>query len=75
MFQSRIWLEELVSNVVQRQVTIETERDQDAPASIEAIDTEKGEKDMRARAMDDQAVQSMLEVFSTEISDVEEIES
>jgi len=75
VFQSRIWLEELVSNVVQRQVTIETERDQDAPASIEAIDTEKGEKDMRARAMDDQAVQSMLEVFSTEISDVEEIES
>ena len=75
LFQSRIWLEELVSNVVQRKVTIETERDQDDPASIDVIDTGKGEKDIRARVMDDQAVQSMLEVFSTEISDVEEIES
>ena len=75
LLQSRNWLEELVSNVVQRKVIIETERDQDAPASIGVIDPGKGEKDIRARAMDDQAVQSMLEVFSTEITDVEEIES
>lgn len=75
LLQSRNWLEELVSNVVQRKVIIETERDQDTPASIGAIDPGKGEKDIRARVMDDQAVQSMLEVFSTEITDVEEIES
>lgn len=73
LFQSRSWLEELVSNIVQRKVTIETARAQDTLAPSTGPVHGKGEKDIRTRAVDDQSVQAMLEVFSTEISEVEKI--
>ena len=75
MEQSRAWVEQTASELAGRPVTLQVVNGGDpatSPAGPAATDLAKNE--LKQRAMADSAVQAMLDVFTAEIRDVEEIE-
>ena len=75
--QSRAWLEEMVTEVAGRKVTVVAERSgADAPPDPPPAPAAaaEGTDDLRESVLGDQVVQAMLDVFGAEIRDVEKIE-
>ena len=75
--QNRGWLEMLATKVLKRTVVVGTTQEDAKPAApAEALppapDTDLQE--LRARAMNDQVVKAMLDVFPAEIGEVEQID-
>ena len=75
--QNRGWLETLATKVLERTVAVGTTQEDAKPAAPAeapppAPDTDLQE--LRARAMNDQVVEAMLDVFPAEIGDVEPID-
>ena len=73
--QRRGWLEQLAESVAGRKITVTTVRGSvgapNAPNAPVAPVAPAG--DLRSRAMADDGVQALLDVFPAEIRDVEEI--
>jgi DNA polymerase-3 subunit gamma/tau len=75
MEQNRAWLEQTASEVAGRPVTLELLNGGEPQASTAAPGAdEAARRELRQRALADDAVQAMLDVFTAEIRDVEEIE-
>jgi len=81
--QNRPWLEELASRLAGRPMTV-TAVDGDGPAPTQPADAARGagsaasgdsdkQSALKQRAMADSGVQAMLDVFGTDIKEVEEI--
>ena len=75
--QNRGWLETLATKVLERTIAVGTTQEDAKPAAPAeapppAPDTDLQE--LRARAMNDQVVEAMLDVFPAEIGDVEPID-
>lgn len=74
---SRAWLETLASKIVNRTITVTTEKADDTIASpkkeLELSMSDETQK-LKTQAMNDKVVQAMLEVFPAEIGDVEELD-
>ena len=75
--QNRRWLETLATKVIGRAVAVGTTQEDatsPAPAEAPAPASDTGPQELRARAMKDQVVKAMLDVFPTEIGEVEQID-
>ena len=75
--QNRRWLETLATKVIGRAVAVGTTQEDatsTAPAEAPAPASDTGPQELRARAMKDQVVKAMLDVFPTEIGEVEQID-
>ena len=75
--QNRGWLETLATKVVERPVAVGTTQEDAKPAAPAKIPPPAPDIDpqkLRARAMNDQVVKAMLDVFPAEIGDVEQID-
>ncbi|MCM3881230.1 MAG: DNA polymerase III subunit gamma/tau [Vicinamibacterales bacterium] len=70
--QNRAWLESLASAAAGRKMTVGAAQAESAPAAVETPASPRP-VDLKTVAMDDAAVQAMLDVFPAEIEDVEEI--
>jgi hypothetical protein len=76
MDQNRAWLEQTASEVAGRPITLELVNGGEAAIANGAPAPEGAAKaQLKQRAMADTAVQTMLDVFTAEIRDVEEIET
>ena len=75
MEQNRTWLEQTATEVAGRPVTLELVNAGEALAATAASGAEDAARsELKQRAMADTAVQAMLDVFTAEIRNVEEIE-
>ena len=75
--QNRRWLETLATKVIGRAVAVGTTQEDatsTAPAEAPAPASDTGPQELRARAMKDQVVKAMLDVFPAEIGEVEQID-
>jgi DNA polymerase-3 subunit gamma/tau len=73
--QNRSWLEQSASEVAGHPVTLELLEGGEAPAaSTPAAKDDTAKAQLKQRALADTAVQTMLDVFTAEIRDVEEIQ-
>jgi hypothetical protein len=76
--QNRPWLEGIAQNVIGRRVTVASDETAPATAGSAAPSApraaESGDEELRARAMENEGVQALLDVFSAEIKEIEEIE-
>ena len=75
--QNRRWLETLATKVIGRAVAVGTTQEDatsTAPAEAPAPASDTGRQELRARAMKDQVVKAMLDVFPAEIGEVEQID-
>ena len=75
--QNRRWLETLATTVIGRAVAVGTTQEDatsTAPAEAPAPASDTGPQELRARAMKDQVVKAMLDVFPAEIGEVEQID-
>ena len=75
--QNRRWLETLATKVIGRAVAVGTTQEDatsTAPAEAPAPASDTGPQELRARAMKDQVVKAMLDVFHAEIGEVEQID-
>ena len=75
--QNRRWLETLATKVLDRAVAVGTTQEDvkpKAPAEASLPASDPGPQDLRARAMKDQVVKAMLDVFPAEIGEVEQID-
>ena len=69
--QTRGWLETMASKMLERTITVETTQgDEESAAPAPGADPQE----LRARAMNDQVVKAMLDVFPAEIGEVENID-
>lgn len=74
--QNRAWLESIASAVGGKRMTVaaaQTDAPAAEPAAVASGPAQPTPVDLKANAMNDSAVQAMLDVFPTEIEDVEEI--
>ena len=74
--QNRAWLESIASAVGGKRMTVaaaQTDPPAAEPAAVLSGSAQGKPVDLKANAMSDSAVQAMLDVFPTEIEDVEEI--
>lgn len=76
--QNRAWLEELATQIAGRRIAVASEEVASTPASEEAAALVEagGQKDadLRARAMEHESVQALLDVFGgAEIKEIEEM--
>ena len=75
--QNRRWLETLATKVIGRAVAVGTTQEDatsTALAEAPAPASDTGPQELRARAMKDQVVKAMLDVFPAEIGEVEQID-
>ena len=75
--QTRGWLETMASKMLERPITVvTTQGDEESAAPAQAPPPAPGAdpQELRARAMNDQVVKAMLDVFPAEIEEVENID-
>ena len=73
--QSRGWLEAMASKVVGRAITVATEQEAGEAGPLPEPSTPNDDsQELRNRALDDQVVKAMLEVFPAKIGKVERID-
>jgi DNA polymerase-3 subunit gamma/tau len=71
--QNRSWLESIASTIRGKRMTVAAAQTEAPVTEVSTVPALPKPPDLKANAMGDAAVQAMLDVFPTEIEDVEEI--
>ena len=78
--QSRSWLEVIASKILARKITVATVQGEEGAVTTKGVSEvpppvpETDPQELRARAMKDEVVKALLDVFPTEIGEVENID-